>query len=243
MADFKTHLTVSTVVGVGYGVAGLAWLQMPPATAAVAAGLCGIGGILPDVDSDSGQTVREVMGFAAAVVPLLLIDQLRQFGLSHDGLVLAGGCVYIAIRFGLGEILKRYTVHRGMWHSIPAALVAGLTTSLICGCDEPTERFFKVAAVMLGYLIHLSLDELYSIQLYRGRVRLKKSFGTAMKLWGQDLWANLAVFAKLCALVYLTLQDPVVRGRGFETKRPLMSAPREAVRPSYDIDLRPLERR
>lgn len=209
MAGFKTHITVASLAGAAYGAAGHWSHQVPETSAMVAAGLCGIAGILPDVDSDSGQTVREVMGFAAAVIPLLLIDHLKtSAGLSQDGLVLAGGCMYVIIRFGLGEILRRYTVHRGMWHSIPAALIAGLLTSFICACDAPQVRLFKVGAVVLGYLIHLSLDELYSIQFRRGRLRLKSSFGTALKIWGPDFWGNVMVFTKLAVLFYLTILHP-----------------------------------
>jgi hypothetical protein len=220
LAGFKTHITASTLIGVGYGAAGHFWYDVAPVTSAVALGLCGIAGILPDVDSETGHAGREVMGFAAAVVPLLMMDHLHQFGLSPDGLVLAGGCLYIVIRFGLGEILRRHTVHRGMWHSIPAALIACLVTSLITSCDEPTIRFYKAGAVLVGYLVHLSLDELYSIQWYRGRLRLKRSFGTAMKIWGTDWWANAAAFAKLAALIYMTLQDPNVRNPESSTELP-----------------------
>ena len=141
------------------------------------------------------------------------MDHLRRFGLDHDELVLAAGCMYVIIRFGIGEILRRYTVHRGMWHSIPAAFIAGLATAFICSCDSPTNRLFKVCAVIIGYHVHLALDEFYSIQWYRGRIRLKKSFGTALKFWGPDPWTNAAVFGKLALLVYLIVNDPSLNGR------------------------------
>ena len=33
---------------------------------------------------------------------------------------------YLLVRFGVSELFKRITVHRGMYHSIPAMLIAGL---------------------------------------------------------------------------------------------------------------------
>ena len=69
MPGFKTHITGSTLVGIGLGAAGYTLLRLPPAVAIVGGGLCSIGGILPDVDSDNGHAVREVMGFSAAVIP------------------------------------------------------------------------------------------------------------------------------------------------------------------------------
>ena len=148
MAGFKMHISTSTVVGIGYGAAGyLAFDEITLPAAAVSAGLCSIAGILPDLDSDSGKPVREVMAFSAAVIPMFMMDRLRSMGLSAESMVLAGGCVYIFIRFGLGEILKRYTVHRGMWHSIPAALTAAMIAALLVSGAAFEIRLFKVVAV------------------------------------------------------------------------------------------------
>lgn len=212
MAGFNTHISTSTAVGVAYGVAGHVYAQMPLPVAAVAGGLCSIAGILPDVDSDSGKPVREISSFASAVIPLLLIPRLERLGLQPESLVLAGGCIYILVRFGFFEVLRRYTVHRGMWHSIPAALVAGLITALLCADLELRYRLFKVGAVILGYLTHLILDELWSFQLW-GRPRIKRSFGTALKLWSGDSWANVSVYAKLLLCLVLLSQDPTIRQR------------------------------
>jgi membrane-bound metal-dependent hydrolase YbcI (DUF457 family) len=209
MAGFKMHISTSTVVGIGYGVAGhLAW-DMPLPVAMISGGLCSIAGILPDLDSDSGKPVRELTAFSAAVIPMLMMERLRAMGMSAESMVLAGGCVYLFIRFGLGEILKRYTVHRGMWHSIPAALTAAMIAALIVSGTDFEQRFFKVVAVLLGYLTHLTLDEIYSIEMRRGRLRLKKSFGTALKFWSGSRWANVSTYAKLILFGALALGDPV----------------------------------
>ena len=227
MAGFKTHIATSTVVGLGYGGAAYATFHVSDESCMVAAGLCSVAGILPDLDSDSGQTVREITGFAAAVIPLLLLDQLRAYGLNHEEVILAGGCLYIIMRFGLAGILKRLTVHRGMWHSIPAAIVAGLVTSFLCDCPELFERLLKVIAVVLGYMTHLVLDEIYSFEAFRGRFRIKKSLGTALKVWNPNsLWSNISVYAALIVLSVFLWNDPVLRG-GPES--PVHTFAREAV--------------
>ena len=61
----------------------------------------------------------------------------------------------------------------------------------------------QAGAVVLGYLSHLLLDELYSIQWRRGRIGMKRSFGSALKLYGHSLWANLSAYAKLALLTFL----------------------------------------
>ena len=207
MAGFKTHITTSTMVGVGYGAVGNLFYDIPIPVAMVSAGLCSIAGILPDLDSDSGKPVREITSFSAAVIPMLMMARLRQMGLSHESIIMAGGCMYIFVRFGIGEMLSRFSVHRGMWHSIPAAAIAGLVAALLVS-GEFEYRMFKVAAVVIGYLTHLILDEIWSIQFHRGRIRLKKSSGTALKFFGKSSWANFSTYAKLVICTVLVLGDP-----------------------------------
>ena len=52
------------------------------------------------------------IALAAAVVPMLMLDRFVHMGLNRESIVLAGALVYIIIRFGVSELLKRYTVHR-----------------------------------------------------------------------------------------------------------------------------------
>lgn len=163
--------------------------------------------MLPDMDSDSGHAQREIMTFAAATTPLLLISRFAQMRLDHEQTVIAAGCVYIIVRFGLGEILRRYTVHRGMFHSIPAAVIAGLITSMLCSCESLAHGTFKVAAVVLGYMIHLMLDELWAIEWYRARLRFKNSFGTALKLFSPRLVPNLVTYGLLAFVATLAYND------------------------------------
>ena len=42
-------------------------------------------------------------------------------------MVLAAVSLYLFVRFGITNMIRKYTVHRGMFHSIPAGLIfAGL---------------------------------------------------------------------------------------------------------------------
>ncbi|MGE3779036.1 MAG: metal-dependent hydrolase [Pirellulaceae bacterium] len=106
-------------------------------------------------------------------------------------------------------MFKRYTVHRGMWHSIPAACMASLLAFMTCSCEDLNSRIFKCAAVGIGFLSHLILDEFWSLSFRGLRPRVKKSFGTAMKLWGDSAWANFSTYAKLILLAALATGDPV----------------------------------
>jgi membrane-bound metal-dependent hydrolase YbcI (DUF457 family) len=214
MAGFATHLSYSTTVGIGYAAVGYLEYQLPAPACLLAGGLCALAGILPDVDSASGVPARETMAFAAAVTPLLLQDRFRELGLSSESIVLASGLTYIVIRFGVGLLLKQCTVHRGMWHSLPAVAIAGMAVFLMCAGQSIQVRLYKTVAVVVGYALHLLLDELYGLHVRRGRVRLKRSFGSALKLWSHSTGANLVTYGKLALLVALTLNDLGMIGDG-----------------------------
>ena len=212
MADFKSHITGSTIVGVGYGYWGVTAQSMSIESGILAGGLCAVSGMLPDLDSDSGIPLRETSMFVAAIAPMLMIDRFRDLGLSHEAMALAAMLVYLAIRFVAVEFFKRYTVHRGMWHSIPAAVSAGLLAYLIMPCPSESVRVYKSMAVVLGFMVHLVMDEIWSIDIRRG-FRLKKSFGTALKFFGGSTIANISVYAKLALLVFLAWGDHDIHDR------------------------------
>lgn len=209
MAGFKTHITTSTLLGAAYG-AGAWWnFETPVSQCIMAGGLCSLSGMLPDLDSDSGVPLRESIAFAAAVIPMFMIERFKRLGMDPETMVLSGGAVYLLVRFGLASLLKRFTVHRGMFHSVPAALIAGEAAFLICARDSLWTRYFFGLAVILGFMSHLVLDEIWSVEFRRGRFQFKKSFGTAIKFWSDDFIANLSTYAKLAILSLLVWQDPV----------------------------------
>jgi len=217
MADFKTHITVSTAIGVAYG--GVAYQFYPtyfdhPGTSCFLAGiLCSVSGMLPDLDSDSGVPVRESLSFASACIPMLLVNRFtEQFHWEAETMALAGAAIYGAVRFGVGTLLKKYTVHRGMFHSIPAAAIAGMLAFLLVSSDNQYVRAYKAGAVVIGFMSHLVLDEIWSIKVQGGRIGLKSSSGTALKFWGGCMWANLSTYAKLAVLSVLVFKDPMWTG-------------------------------
>jgi len=209
MANFRTHVTFSTVLGIGYAGTGMLW-GAPIDTSLVAGTLCGVSGMLPDIDSDNGVPIRESLSFLAATLPLLFFERLHSLGLTHDSLIIIGVVMYLMIRFGFASFLKSYTVHRGMFHSIPAAIIFSELAFLMCGSFNLELRYFKAGGVFLGFMSHLLLDEIYSIDLSRGIPRLKKSFGTAIKFWGQDTAGNISTYFKLSVVTAMVMGEPAI---------------------------------
>jgi hypothetical protein len=236
MAGFKTHITFSSLLGAGGATAAHLMYNVPLSTCILAGGLCSVSGMLPDIDSDSGVPVRESLAFAAAIVPVMLASHFKQMGLDHEYIILIGAAIYLFIRFVVANLLKHYTAHRGMFHSIPAAIIFGELAFLLSCRTDPALRWFQAGAVTLGYLSHLVLDEIWSLQLRIGYVHVKKSFGTAVKLFGDNLWANLTTYAKLALLTFLVLRQPNFM-RPAQEVRPqdsLLQAVQQTLTPSSD---------
>ncbi|HEY2882663.1 MAG TPA: metal-dependent hydrolase, partial [Pirellulales bacterium] len=95
MAGFKTHITTSSILGLGYGGVAYGVYHLPPSTCILAAGICGVSGMLPDIDSGPGRPLRESMAFAAAVVPMMMVDRFKLMGMDLESIVMVGGLLYL----------------------------------------------------------------------------------------------------------------------------------------------------
>jgi membrane-bound metal-dependent hydrolase YbcI (DUF457 family) len=162
---------------------------------------------MPDLDSDSGTPSRETIGFAAAVTPMLVFNRLQMYGLSIEQMVLFGAPMYLIIRYGLGTAFKKASVHRGMFHSIPAAAIAGVIGYLVCDSGAHLVHNYKGFAVALGYLIHLTLDEIWSVEWQNGSPHLKKSFGTALKFTGDKPLPAMLTYCLMCLLMMFAANE------------------------------------
>jgi hypothetical protein len=130
---------------------------------------------------------------------------LRGVPVAGRGARLAAGAAYVAIRYGLRNVFRHLTVHRGMFHSIPAMLLAGLAVYHLHFDPHPGARHFLAGGVMVGFLSHLVLDEVCSVDL-RG-ARVNKAFGSALKLWGSSPGPTLAIYALAIYLGWQVLRS------------------------------------
>ncbi|HVT29083.1 MAG TPA: metal-dependent hydrolase [Lacipirellulaceae bacterium] len=229
MAGFRTHVTVSSLLGMGYAGALATMYGVPMPTATVAGALCGFSGMLPDLDSDTGVPLREAMSFTAAAVPLLLVRRFQSLHFSTDTMILIGIGMYFFVRFGIANMIRKTTVHRGMFHSIPAMLIFGGIAFLLTGASPMFDRLLMAGGVAGGFLSHLILDEIYSVEYRGGRWRTKKSFGTAMKLWSGDRWSNFSTYAKLAVVGMGIVGEPGVMKQFGATQPQIASQVNEAL--------------
>jgi hypothetical protein len=203
MASYRGHLMLAAPLGAAYGSLAL-WRRPEPdwGQAIVAAGLTTLGGLMPDLDSGSGVPQRELFGVTAAVVPALMYQPLRDAGLPLEQTFVLLGAAYLFIRYVLADVFRRWTVHRGMFHSIPAMLIAGLLVFLLYPGPDGFLRLYLAGGVVLGFLSHLVLDELCSVDFMGLRVRLNKYAGSALKLGSSSWSATLTTYLILGVLAY-----------------------------------------
>jgi hypothetical protein len=209
MASFYGHITTSATLGIAVGALGISHFHYDWGTACLAAGLTAIGGMLPDLDSDSGIPVRELFGLAGVLVPLLLIGRLKQFDLTPEQMLVILAASYLIVRYGVAELFKRMTVHRGMYHSLPAMLIAGLAVFLMhrpehaIGVEELHKRLYLAVGTMIGFLSHLVLDELCAVDLMGGVPKLNQFAGSAVKLTSDSWIATGLTYTILFGLGYM----------------------------------------
>ncbi len=94
---------------------------------------------------------------------------------------------YMTVRFPVLYLFKSQTVHRGAFHSLLSALLFSLiTTSLSYQVIHVNayNAWLQGCFVGFGFIVHLLLDEMYSVDL--ANARLKRSFGTAFKLFSYN---------------------------------------------------------
>jgi len=174
-----------------------------------AASMGTLGAVLPDLDADQGKPLRFLFETLSVLLPSLAIGSVHPY-LPEGASFLVSFVVlsYLAVRYGVFSLVQRLTVHRGSLHSIPFALIAGLTSWLAFSAGNPgsaslsNPSFYIGLSLFLGSLSHLVLDELSSFSLRWGFVPyIKSSSGSALKLGGSSTATTLGLYGLLAILL------------------------------------------
>lgn len=203
MANFNTHLNgafaVSGAMGLTVYKAGL--LNDSGFLICVALGT--IGGLLPDLDSDNSTPIKLGFNIASFIFAFGLVMHWRS-ELSLLALIALWLAGYGFMRYVVFQIFTSMTVHRGVIHSVPymAILGLGLTYLSYYAVHNPlTASWFYGLFLFGGAMVHLLLDEMYSVNL--SGMKMKRSSGTAMKFYQhKDRWWYLLLYVILALLIY-----------------------------------------
>ncbi len=182
MANFNTHFAVSAV---GSGMLATLCLQVgfvgtQDALLLACAGV--VGGILPDIDLHYSYPSRILFSLLGIMLSFLWVFSAK----NQTGIIQLWGAglgIYLFVRFPLWTLFQKFSVHRGAIHSINAALLFALGSAALSHhifAKSDFTAWLLALFIFLGFILHLLLDEIYSVD-FMGH-RLKRSFGTALKL-------------------------------------------------------------
>lgn len=219
MANFNTHFTVAA--GASAVVSGtlLSMEVVSPEQAVIAFVLGTLGGLLPDVDSAHSTSIKVGFNVLSLLMTIMLIF-VKSSTYSIVEMLIVSAITFGAIRYGFLELFRKISKHRGMFHTIPVALIWGIVVAILM------QYFFGLNSLVswvygfmitFGYLVHLILDETYSVDL--GNRRMKKSSGTAFKLGmfktTKDKLHTAVIYAIIPLLLFLAPETTLIQNALF----------------------------
>jgi len=203
MATFKKHISFGVIwaiiISLGAVVSGMVDLLQ----AIIVFTLAVIGSGLPDIDSDTSRPVQILFGVIGVVCPVVMYKLFLGEDATMEAVFICILGLYLFIQHVLSKIFLKYTHHRGIYHSIPAAVISGELIFLIFASSALTPRLFFAAAVAGGYLSHLVLDEIYSVDIMG--LKIKTSLGSALAFTAPSKIATLIAYFVLMVLGVLCL--------------------------------------
>ena len=203
MANFTTHIAIGTLVSGALATLTLAADVVAPENL-IAVTMAGVlGSVLPDIDlKDSRPSKAMFSGLAVFFSFAVLFGAAEHLSIAEMMILWLGTLVFV--RYGAKAVFHEFSYHRGIWHSVLAATFCSATTAVVYYylLKRPDGVAWLAAGFMfIGYMTHLVLDELYSVDVMD--VRIKASFGTAVKLVDTNRWGHTAAMVATLALVLL----------------------------------------
>ncbi|MFN3744863.1 MAG: metal-dependent hydrolase [Hyphomicrobiaceae bacterium] len=205
MANFATHIGVGTVVSGMLATLTLAADVVAPENL-VAVTLAGVlGSVLPDIDLKDSRAGRAMFaGLAAFFSFAVLFTFAEKFSVAELWLLSIG--TFLFVRYVVHAIFHRMSYHRGIYHSILAGFFFAFLTAIVyyyvLGRHEGV-CWLAGGFMFIGYMVHLVLDEVYSVDVLGTRV--KRSFGTAVKFYdGRRIDHSIAMALATVAALLLT---------------------------------------
>lgn len=206
MAAFRTHISFGFILAIAVAVGSLILsLVSNVFFATIMAVATLIGSALPDLDSDDGLPFRITFWSTAIVVAGIVFYYFFQNGMKEPVLLIGAPIVsFFFVRYIVGGIFQKFSHHRGMFHSLPAATIFALLSYLLADLFSlgQTERQMLAYGVGIGYLGHLVLDEIYAMINFQGlKFKPKKSLGSALKFFSGSTTANVFTYSLLLILL------------------------------------------
>lgn len=205
MADFATHLGWGAI-GAGLAASATYAADIVPAGELLTLTTAGVvGSLLPDIDLEKAVPSRMLFTGLGLLLAFIVLFTFKA-AYSITELWLIWFAVFAIVRYGAYNVFHRTAIHRGIFHSLLAALFFMAFTTVIIAYSlgrDPVVAWMAGLFVLFGYIIHLVLDEVYSVDITGARI--KRSFGSALKLFEyRSASASLLMAGALIATLMIT---------------------------------------
>jgi hypothetical protein len=213
MASFRTHFSFGIASGILSAIAVTSLALAPHSfTFSVLIGLAvTLGAQLPDMDSDSGLPFHITFSSLSLVSAILTALYIWQSNPENYSLLVIAPIVVFCFVWGVvGYVFKRFTKHRGLAHSVPASLLAGLITfSFVSWLGfADWQAFLLGIALSLGYLIHLILDEIWAGLNFHGQLFVpNKAFGSALKFTSHNRVLTALMYTAIIGMIFVNFAN------------------------------------
>ncbi|HRD78502.1 MAG TPA: metal-dependent hydrolase, partial [Hyphomicrobiaceae bacterium] len=203
MANFPTHIAIGGLVAGTLATVTLAADVVAPENLVVVTVAGILGSVLPDIDLKDSRPSRAMFnGLAAFFSAAVLFTIAYKYSIVEMWIMLLG--TFLLVRYGAHSMFHRMSYHRGIYHSLLAAVFFAFATAAaykhVLGRHEGV-AWLAAAFMFVGYLTHLILDEIYSVDVMD--TRIKASFGTAIKPIDFKHPGHTAVMALAAAAMFM----------------------------------------
>ena len=203
MANFTTHIAVGTVASGLMSTMVMAANIVSPEQVLTLAAAGTLGSVLPDVDLKDSRPSQAMFSMLAVFIAFAVLFNIGwRYSIAEMWILWAA--TFLGVRYVGGYIFHRLSYHRGIYHSLLAGAFFGFLTTAVyrhmLGTNE-TVAWLGGLFMLLGYIVHLTLDEMYSVDVMD--VRIKASFGTALKLYDGKHLGHSAAMAVAAVLAFL----------------------------------------
>ncbi|MCB0358400.1 MAG: metal-dependent hydrolase [Bdellovibrionales bacterium] len=208
MTEYRNHITFSIVVGICYALGGMYLLNLDGETSMLALAIIAIAGILPDIDAKNGAPAREVGAILSAVAPIAILEAYPHFkagGMVRIALVVV--VCYLVTRVFVVRGLKKFTVHRGMMHSIPAAIITFQLAFLLFYDLFLLERLYVSVAAFVGFMSHLFLDATSNLDLVGKAMGSEERPAPVLKVLAKSWVQTAAVYSGMLVLGWYMFRE------------------------------------
>lgn len=209
MANFNTHLSIATAASTGAALFAVNVHLIITADMPGLIFLGALGGLLPDIDASNSRPVKLLFNVLALMGVAGALQVFKDSYAPYPLLLIVAG-TYLSIRHGLFALFNGLTEHRGVFHSLLAAVFFALLMTCISYHFlhwDVLHAWLNGIFIALGFIVHLLLDELYSVDL--SNAKIKTSFGTALKLFNYNNMTASTLMTVFTLMLYWTAPTPM----------------------------------